>query len=526
MQLPNFAVPDQLDTSSVEGARQTAAGQPSRGEVVRRPVRWDKPFAGAALPSDLIKFALSHRVFSSIDPSGFPEDLGLVDIIANDTRPLRLKRGQALYRSGQYDTSVYLTLHGEFEESEAALIGVGEALTRQARQCSMTVRTDEAIVLQVRWSGVRELRQWSASFRALTDQLHHAHAIEFGLARCPDLDGIGGASLSELARHARLEMFGRYDWSHGYRNAVETAGYQGLTDHEDLIAGQGDYLDEIIIVASGFVRLTTSNGGRERTLGTVGAGGVIGLRELIDRQSNQWLDAAGFSNNVRAVGYATVIRLPVHIVEATVLPSLNGSWHKSLFGASPRGGDAMADPRSSPTYLAANTDFAVDRRLMNGTQAMAINLDRCVHCDECVRACAATHNGVARFVRRGDVHANVMVAHACMHCHDPVCMIGCPTGAIDRHRETGHVIVDESKCIGCTICASTCPYGNIRMEQVHAPSGSPLVGEDGGAIMTAVKCDLCYDQPNGPACQRACPYDALRRVDIGDGDGLRDGGWR
>ena len=526
MQLSNIAVSEQFESSHAEGTAHAAVTPSSRYEVIARPARWDKPYAGMALPQDLITFALSHWVFAAVDPAGFPDDMALADIVANDARPIRLKRGQALYRAGQYDTSVYLTLHGEFEETEAALIGVGEALTRQARQCDITVRSDEAIVLQIRWSGVRELRQWSASFRTLTDQLHHDHAIAFGIAQCPDLAGLGREAWHSLSQHARLETFGRYDWSHGYRSAVEAGGYEGLADHEHLIAEQGEYLDEIIIVAAGFVRLTTSSGGRERTIGTLGAGGVIGLDELVDSQSNPWLEGVGFANSVRAAGYATIIRLPSYIVEEVVLPWLAKSRRKSMFGALSRNNQAKLPTHPSPLSIATDTDFAVDRRLMNGTQAMAINLDRCVHCDECVRACAATHNGVARFVRRGDVHANIMVAHACMHCHDPVCMIGCPTGAIDRHRDTGHVIVDESKCIGCTICASTCPYGNIRMEQAHAPSGAPLVGEDGGAIMTAVKCDLCYNQRNGPACQRACPHDALRRVDVGDGDGLRDAGWR
>ena len=35
-------------------------------------------------------------------------------------------------------------------------------------------------------------------------------------------------------------------------------------------------------------------------------------------------------------------------------------------------------------------------------------------------------------------------------------------------------------------------------------------------ITKATKCDLCIDQWGGPACQRACPHDALKRVDMRD----------
>ena len=33
-------------------------------------------------------------------------------------------------------------------------------------------------------------------------------------------------------------------------------------------------------------------------------------------------------------------------------------------------------------------------------------------------------------------------------------------------------------------------------------------------ILKATKCDLCSEQPGGPACQRACPHDALIRLDV------------
>jgi len=89
-------------------------------------------------------------------------------------------------------------------------------------------------------------------------------------------------------------------------------------------------------------------------------------------------------------------------------------------------------------------DFLVDNRTINGTATMLIDVDRCTACDDCVRACAATHGNNPRFRRHGPSHENLQVTNACMHCADPVCLIGCPTGAIHRH-PSGPVVIDLSE---------------------------------------------------------------------------------
>ena len=152
---------------------------------------------------------------------------------------------------------------------------------------------------------------------------------------------------------------------------------------------------------------------------------------------------------------------------------------------------------------------------------MMIDLDRCTRCDDCVRACATTHDNNPRFIRHGPKYEHFMVANACMHCVDPVCMIGCPTGAIGRDLETGIVKINDSTCVGCTICANSCPYHNIRMVEIRGPRGSFIVDDVTNLpIVKATKCDLCAEQLTGPACQNACPHDALVRIDMRDLDGL------
>ncbi len=88
-------------------------------------------------------------------------------------------------------------------------------------------------------------------------------------------------------------------------------------------------------------------------------------------------------------------------------------------------------------------EFLVEERYVNGTATMLIDLDRCTRCDDCVRACAASHDNNPKFIRHGRVQNGIMVANACMHCVDPVCMIGCPTGAIHRESIEGQVVIND-----------------------------------------------------------------------------------
>jgi Fe-S-cluster-containing hydrogenase component 2 len=215
------------------------------------------------------------------------------------------------------------------------------------------------------------------------------------------------------------------------------------------------------------------------------------------------------------VGYVDVLRIPREVVLQHILPNCKMQnakceWQNAEFDPS-----NLSTPKSAiDTSL---LDFLADHRFLNGTETMLINLDRCTRCDDCVQACASTHDNNPRFVRQGPKHDHIMVANACMHCVDPVCMIGCPTGAIARDADTGAVRINDSTCIGCSTCANSCPYSAIRMVEIREPGGAFYVDEATQLpILKATKCDLCAGQLTGPACQAACPHDALIRVDMGN----------
>ena len=152
-------------------------------------------------------------------------------------------------------------------------------------------------------------------------------------------------------------------------------------------------------------------------------------------------------------------------------------------------------------------DF-LQQELMQGQNLLLIDLTKCTRCDECVKACVATHeDGVTRLIRDGIRFDQYLAPTSCRACMDPLCMTRCPVGAISR-KQTLDIVI-ENWCIGCGNCASDCPYGNINVVQLVNGAGKHQKAEP---RPKAVVCDLCAEYPE-PNCVRACPHDAALRVE-------------
>jgi len=167
----------------------------------------------------------------------------------------------------------------------------------------------------------------------------------------------------------------------------------------------------------------------------------------------------------------------------------------------------------------------VGQGLYEGQSLLILDLERCTRCDECVKACVQQHGTashgapITRLLRDGLHFANLMVATACRSCTDAYCMIGCPVDSIHRGRH-GQIVI-EDHCIGCGLCASNCPYGNIFMapnEHRHFETLDPLqsVRTHKMAPLKASTCDLCDAEGHlatpYPRCVAACPHEAASRM--------------
>lgn len=133
----------------------------------------------------------------------------------------------------------------------------------------------------------------------------------------------------------------------------------------------------------------------------------------------------------------------------------------------------------------------------------------CIACHLCEVYCRLAHSPVNDLIKtfrqkspplprlRVEEKRPVSFSLRCRHCDEPPCAYACLTGAIRKDPETGTVIVDEEKCIGCWTCMLVCPIGAIQRDTEHG---------------RMVKCDLCLGR-DMPACVANCPNEALVLVD-------------
>jgi Fe-S-cluster-containing dehydrogenase component len=174
--------------------------------------------------------------------------------------------------------------------------------------------------------------------------------------------------------------------------------------------------------------------------------------------------------------------------------------------------------------------------------AMVINLDRCIGCEYCQRACTAV-NDVAP-----DKPWNVVVedqtstgrsfffSRPCLHCQHAPCVEVCPVQAT-HVREDGIVVMDYDRCIGCRYCQVACPYDARKFNWEERTDENELIPTWGIAEVerrprgVVEKCTFCVhridagleagktpgvDREATPACVNICPVGARTFGDLKD----------
>jgi Fe-S-cluster-containing hydrogenase component 2 len=172
-------------------------------------------------------------------------------------------------------------------------------------------------------------------------------------------------------------------------------------------------------------------------------------------------------------------------------------------------------------------DFYVREGFEYAKAIKIIQADKCIDCDECVRACEDRH-GIARIERFGPRVGLIQFTLNCRTCQDARCIDVCNFDAIGYDQASEVIVYDN--CVGCTLCAKACPHEAIRMVDIKDDAPVDLVqiaaqkqgtqiakGEEKKekkkkAKRIANKCDHCFGYSD-MACISACPTGAIIQID-------------
>lgn len=389
----------------------------------------------------------------------------------------------------------------------------------------------QASVLKIDRPALRLLRKLPKFGKALD-----ATYREYALKRTLDdvAQSARGALTPEMvARLAQIGMFHIYGKQH-------------------VLFREGELIDRIVLIKNGW--LTRMRGVAasphvtdlmmevDQHVGAdfLGAGNCLGLEGL--RGEERWHYTA------TVLARTELLEIPIALVRAD--PSLHDTLYRTFSDFSTADDDVRLEALSDPRVVTA-TNREIATGIIDGTNLLVMDMDLCIRCGNCSLACHKVH-GQSRLLRRG-IHIerpvrpqaksiqHVLAPAVCLHCQDPECLTGCPTGAIGRF-PNGQIDIEPKTCIGCGDCATQCPYNAISMVPRKpaapatptfllrwkswfnlAPPALPAPVTQTEDLL-AVKCNLCNNTPLNPpgstghafSCQENCPTGALLRVNPRD----------
>src|SRR6266581_3762043 len=415
--------------------------------------------------------------------------------------------------------------------------GEMSVLAGQPRNATVVVSpVAEATVLEIQRPALRLLRSLK-KFSELLEQDNRQHGLARTLLELQEAthNSFSAEMLEKLKEATRFTVYAK--------------------DH--ILLQEGGPIDRLIFINSGWAqRVSTSNLTLARRLAStpmladnlteldesvgldfLGAGNWLGLDAIFGSEQTTWKYTATIMSRTEV--------LEIGISQLRSNPELL----KTISEYFPQFSEADDQPPGPPPDRRRVEAAAkeIETGIVEGTNLLVMDMDLCIRCGNCSLACHKVH-GQSRLLRRG-IHIarpvkpnsrsiqHVLSPSVCLHCKDPECLTGCPTGAISRF-SAGQIDIDPKTCIGCGDCATQCPYNAISM--VPRKSAVPPTLGLGGILkswlnlapptepapvtetadLLAIKCNLCENTSLNPkgakkpaySCQENCPTGALVRV--------------
>lgn len=443
--------------------------------------------------------------------------------------PLEFRAGDVIVRQNDFGNSFFIIWTGAVDVLVTNASGAGEkvatlqpgqmfgelSLLAGAPRSATVTAAGTCRVVEIYRNGFERLVRYSSKFKQRMDELYDQRGKETHLMRVPLFSHLGDASFKLLLQKTKLRIYNK--------------GEQ--------LFEQGEEIDAFYLIKDGYIRLSQKLGGEEMIQAYVAEGHCFGQEGMIrparweqNGVAATWVEAikisrGDFQDLIQSSPdtFARVLT-GAGVIGAQAAAGLGGSGvgKTSLLAVIPQPSAAPAAKDFGKTNILAIRPI-VEQGYVHAKSMLVMDMELCVRCGNCVRACETTHGGITRLVRRGITIARrkdpkkegsrqfLQVPTSCLHCKDPECMIGCPTGAITRDLQR-EVFIQDPLCIGCGNCAARCPWGNIAMFPLANKEEKEVMGVTKIVEQLAVKCDLCRGRESS-ACVYNCPTGACIRID-------------
>jgi len=410
---------------------------------------------------------------------------------------------------------------------QGSLFGEMSILAGVPRNATIVASSEggEVTILEMVRPALRLLRSLK-KFAEKVDATYRLHGLGNAIATIQEETGDALAAI-ELVALGNLAQFMAYGKHH-------------------LLVEEGKPISKLFLIRNGWVRRVRgvpiyqdfSESTAQSALipeDFLGAGNCLGLEALSGQAT--WQYSASLMARTEV--------LEISLAELRADRELCERVQKAFAGFSVADDDTSLQARAETKVLAA-AEKEISTGIVDAVNLLVMDMDLCIRCGNCSLACHKVH-GQSRLLRRGihierprqigkEATQHALAPSVCMHCKDPECLTGCPTGAIFRDPK-GQVDINMLTCIGCFDCATQCPYNAITMVPRAGSPTAPLdlksrinnlfsfnVQKPAAAVesddMVAIKCNLCESTPLNPggalrpaySCEENCPTGALVRV--------------
>lgn len=440
-----------------------------------------------------------HPLFTKIGQGTLVDRLG-------DCALVQVESGITVIREGEYDSRFYILISGfcdvlKSNKNEGRTVSktvepdhvlsilkagdfFGEMSCMSPWPRNTTVMTSgQVVLLEVEQSVFDLWMDSSEPFREVMNQTYLSRGL-LTLMRSIDAFSI----LSDSALHSLLEGVTLDSFKSG-----------------EVVLQEGDHANDFYVIRGGAVSVKRDVAGEDKIINYLRSGNFFGEMALLNKSLR--------SATISAMGRVELVKI-------------SRERFLNAVDADPKGADLLRQAVSKRMKSSEETlnddnmletlNFMAEQGILQGGDALVVDLAKCIHCGNCEEACLKT-NGQSLITLHGPSFRGHLFPTACRNCDDPQCLIDCKVNAITRKKSGEIQIADH--CVGCTKCAQNCPYETIMIVpaiQEQAQKAQQLAGLKALPKRRAMKCHSCKDVQGGPQCVLHCPTAAIHRHNVDD----------